>query len=150
MAFGDHKQFCQCIGTDNRISAQVRTKSPPIGNQQCGCLGTRRMTWGGLADTQNRLSSRCQSVVWFLMLWPGAVLSPFRFLPEAFPNCRTSGLKSRVPPMNNLISSHNFTPAGRWFELSCVYGRAQDVFPQLPKAAALAQFIDMEWINPSG
>ena len=36
-------------------------------------VGTRRTEWSELTDTHNRLSSRCQSVVWSLTLRPGAV-----------------------------------------------------------------------------
>ena len=103
---------------------------------RCGCLGTRRTAWGGFADTHNRLSSRCQSVVWFLTLRPGGVPSPFAgYLPEAFPNCRTRGSNSRVLQLDHLMSSHNSQSSGRWFELSGAHDRAQDVFPQPPKTA---------------
>ena len=47
-------------------------------------VGTRRTEWSGFADTHNRLSSRCQSVVWFLTLRPSAVSGPIAgYLPEA-------------------------------------------------------------------
>ena len=54
-------------------------------------VGTRRTEWSGFADTHNRLSSRCQSVVWFLTLRPSAVSGPIAgYLPEASTDCRES------------------------------------------------------------
>ena len=50
---------------------------------------TRRTAWGGSADTHNRLSFRCQSVVWFLTLRPGVVPGPVAgYLPEDGADCR--------------------------------------------------------------
>ena len=70
---------------------------------RCGCLETRRTAWGGFADTHNRLSFRCQSVVWFLTLRPGAIPGPVVcYLPQAFPDCRTRGSKHRVLPQIQL------------------------------------------------
>ena len=43
----------------------------------------------GFTDTHNRLSSCCQSVVWFLTLWPGAVPGLVTgYLPETGASCR--------------------------------------------------------------
>lgn len=71
-------------------------------------VGTRRTKWSGFADTHNRLSSRCQSVVWFLTLRPGAVPGPIAgYLPEASADCR-EGWKS------------GFRPEGR----ESIFGRA--------------------------
>ena len=45
--------------------------------------------WGGSADTYDRLSFCCQSVVWFLTLWPGTVPGLVTgYLPEADADCR--------------------------------------------------------------
>ena len=61
-------------------------------------VGTRRTEWSGFADTHNRFSSRCQSVVWFLALRPGAVPGPIAgYLPEASADCR-EGRKSGFRP----------------------------------------------------
>ena len=61
-------------------------------------VGTRLTEWSGFADTHNRLSSRCQSVVWFLTLRPGAVPGPITgYLPEASADCR-EGRKSGFRP----------------------------------------------------
>ena len=54
-----------------------------------GARGNSPDGGGGFADTHNRLSSRCQSVVWFLTLRPGAVPGLVTgYLPEAGPDCR--------------------------------------------------------------
>ncbi len=56
---------------------------------RCGCSGNSPDGGGGFADTHNRLSSRCQSVVWFLTQRPGAVPGLVTgYLPEAGPDCR--------------------------------------------------------------
>ena len=90
--------------------------------------------WGGSADTHDRLSFRCQSIVWFLTLWSGNVSGLVTgYLPEAFPNCRTRGSKLRVLQLDHLMSSHNSKSFGRWFELSGAHDRAPGVFPQLRK-----------------
>ncbi len=79
---------------------------------------------GAFADTHNRLSSRCQSVVWFLTLRPGAVPGlVVCYLPEAGPDCRkaseprfrpeggihfrTSRSNSRVLKPEHRACSHN-------------------------------------------
>ena len=64
--------------------------------------------WGGFADTHDRLSFRCQSIVWFLTLWSGNVSGLVTgYLPEAFPNCRTRGSKLRVLTTEHRACSRN-------------------------------------------
>ena len=48
--------------------------------------------WSGSANTHDRLGFRCQSVVWFLTLWPGTVPSLVTgYLPETGTSCREGG-----------------------------------------------------------
>ena len=83
----------------------------------------------GFTDTHNRLSSCCQSVVWFLTLRPGAVPGLVTgYLPEAGPDCRK-------------VQESRFSPEGgnpfpdEPFELSGVQDRTPGVFPQPSKTA---------------
>ena len=74
-------------------------------------VGTRRTEWSGFADTHNRLSSRCQSVVWFLALRPGADCREGRksgFRPKGGKiDFRTSRSNSRVLKTEHRACSHN-------------------------------------------
>ncbi len=100
--------------------------------------------WSGSANTHDRLSFRCQSVVWFLTLWPGTVPSLVtRYLPETGTSCREGGERQIQDGGGNRFLDEPF-------ELSGVQVRAPGVFPQLPKMAISSQLIDMNQINPTG
>ena len=106
-------------------------------------VGTRRTELSGFADTHNRLNSRCQSVVWFLTLQPGAVPGPIAgYLPEASADCREGRKSGFRPEGGNRFPDEPF-------ELSGAQDRAQGVFPQPLKTASWAQPVDIQRINPS-
>ena len=111
---------------------------------RCGCPGNSPDGGGGFADTHNRLSSRCQSIVWFLTLRPGAVPGLVTgYLPEAGPDCRKASEPGFRPEGGNPFPD---VP----FELSGAQARAPGVFPQPSKTAVWTQSTDIKGIKPIG
>ena len=107
-------------------------------------VGTRRTEWSGFADTHNRLSSRCQSVVWFLTLGraPCPALSPVTYRRPA-PTVGRGGNPDSDQRGGNRFSDEPF-------ELSGAQDRAQGVFTQLLKTASWALPVDIQRIKPIG
>ena len=109
-------------------------------------VGTRRTKWSGFADTHNRLSSRCQSVVWFLTLRPSrqSALSPVTYRRTA-PTVRRAGNPDSDQRGGNRFPDEPFELSGAQDR-----DRAQGVFPQPLKTVSWAQPVDIQRIKPIG